>query len=152
MDEADAEVWEAMRKERDAGRTRLLGVSNVSLEHLEQMKAATTNCLHSCRIAASRALGWDREVRAFLPASTKSSIRDSRCSPRIREVLRHPPMIALAGQLNATVRPKSYSLCARSRNAAAHGHVQRRAHEAGLGQPEIELPPEIVQAIESIAG
>ena len=28
---ADAEVWEAMRKERDAGRTRLLGVSNVSL-------------------------------------------------------------------------------------------------------------------------
>ena len=38
--EHDSEVWEAMRKERDAGRTRLLGVSNVSLEHLEQMKAA----------------------------------------------------------------------------------------------------------------
>jgi diketogulonate reductase-like aldo/keto reductase len=26
-----------MKKERDAGRTRLLGVSNVSLRHLEQM-------------------------------------------------------------------------------------------------------------------
>src|SRR5271163_3887645 len=36
----DAEVWEAMRKERDAGRTRLLGVSNVSLSHLQQMAAA----------------------------------------------------------------------------------------------------------------
>jgi diketogulonate reductase-like aldo/keto reductase len=35
--EADAEVWDAMKKERDAGRTRLLGVSNVSLRHLEQM-------------------------------------------------------------------------------------------------------------------
>src|SRR5580658_3049721 len=35
--DADAEVWEEMRKERDAGRTRLLGVSNVSLRHLEQM-------------------------------------------------------------------------------------------------------------------
>src|SRR5271165_4371392 len=36
----DIEVWEAMRKERDAGRTLFLGVSNVSLRHLEQMAAA----------------------------------------------------------------------------------------------------------------
>src|SRR5277367_4868641 len=35
----DAEVWQAMRKQRDAGRTRLLGVSNVSLQHLEQLAA-----------------------------------------------------------------------------------------------------------------
>src|SRR5437899_7850702 len=32
--DADTEVWETMRKERDAGRTRLLGVSNVSSRHL----------------------------------------------------------------------------------------------------------------------
>src|SRR6185295_1157459 len=38
--EEDSEVWGAMTKERDAGRTRLLGVSNVSLRHLEQMLAA----------------------------------------------------------------------------------------------------------------
>src|ERR1700731_742263 len=31
--DTDAEVWDAMRKKRDAGRTRLLGVSNVSLSH-----------------------------------------------------------------------------------------------------------------------
>src|SRR5580692_11196919 len=38
--DADSDVWEAMREERDAGRTRLLGVSNVSLKHLEQMASA----------------------------------------------------------------------------------------------------------------
>src|SRR5213080_3057155 len=38
--DSDSEVWEAMRKERDAGRTRFLGVSNVSLQHLEQMAGA----------------------------------------------------------------------------------------------------------------
>src|SRR5882757_7857287 len=38
--ESDAEVWEAMIRERDSGRTRLLGVSNVSLPHLEQMASA----------------------------------------------------------------------------------------------------------------
>src|SRR5438477_7340414 len=32
----DVEVWAAMGKERDAGRTRVLGVSNVSLRHLQQ--------------------------------------------------------------------------------------------------------------------
>src|SRR2546427_28391 len=35
----DAEVWAAMAKERDAGRTRFLGVSNVGLWHLEEMAA-----------------------------------------------------------------------------------------------------------------
>src|SRR5206468_8112120 len=38
--DADGEVWEAMVKERDAGRARLLGVSNVSLRHLEGMSSA----------------------------------------------------------------------------------------------------------------
>src|SRR5205809_7096425 len=41
----DAEVWAAMATERDAGRTRLLGVSNVSLRHLEQMAAASETLL-----------------------------------------------------------------------------------------------------------
>src|SRR5438128_5254171 len=36
----DAEVWVAMMKERDGGRTRFLGVSNVSLRHLAQLAAA----------------------------------------------------------------------------------------------------------------
>src|SRR5205823_4890180 len=40
--EPDSEVWEAMKKERDAGWTRLLGVSNVSLRHLEEMATAST--------------------------------------------------------------------------------------------------------------
>src|SRR4051794_23041936 len=31
----DTEVWVAMTKERDAGRARVLGVSNVSLSHLQ---------------------------------------------------------------------------------------------------------------------
>src|SRR6266849_10400194 len=35
----DALAWAAMAKERDAGRTRFLGVSNVGLHHLVQMTA-----------------------------------------------------------------------------------------------------------------
>jgi len=58
-----AEVWR-MRKERDAGRTRFLGVSNVSLHHLEYMIAAHAKVRRSYRIAACPP-GLDREVRRF---------------------------------------------------------------------------------------
>src|SRR6266404_9302610 len=37
--EMDAEAWEAMLREHEAGRTRLLGVSNISLRQLQQMAA-----------------------------------------------------------------------------------------------------------------
>jgi diketogulonate reductase-like aldo/keto reductase len=63
--DADAEVWAAMVKERDAGRTRLLGVSNVSLRHLEQM--ATTGAVAPAFVQnrCFARLGWDRDIRAF---------------------------------------------------------------------------------------
>lgn len=63
--EYDVETWAAMVKERDAGRTRLLGVSNVSLRHLQQMIAmgAEAPAFVQNRCFASR--GWDRDVRSF---------------------------------------------------------------------------------------
>src|SRR5580698_9826120 len=59
--ESDDEVWAAMRKERDAGRTRLLGVSNVSLPHLEQMPELPAFVQNRCYAR----FGWDSEIREF---------------------------------------------------------------------------------------
>ena len=63
--EYDAEVWTAMVRERDAGRTRLLGVSNVSWRHLAQMAmgGSETPAFVQNRCFAVR--GWDRDVRGF---------------------------------------------------------------------------------------
>src|SRR5207249_4840929 len=63
--EVDSEVWEAMRKERDAGRTRFLGVSNVSLRHLEQLEAAHSEAPAFVQNRCFARLGWDRDVRQF---------------------------------------------------------------------------------------
>jgi diketogulonate reductase-like aldo/keto reductase len=49
---SDEEVWADMLKERDAGRTRLLGVSNVSLAHLEQMPATLSTPSRNVLISA----------------------------------------------------------------------------------------------------
>src|ERR1700734_3337626 len=63
--DADAEVWGAMTRERDAGRARLLGVSNVSLQHLEQMVAVHSEIPAFVQNRCYAHLGWDREVRSL---------------------------------------------------------------------------------------
>jgi diketogulonate reductase-like aldo/keto reductase len=61
----DQEVWEAMVKERERGRTRLLGVSNVGLHHLQQMIAIHSEIPAFVQNRCYARLGWDRDVRAF---------------------------------------------------------------------------------------
>jgi len=52
-------------QERDAGRTLLLGVSNVSLRHLQQMAAARAELPTFVQNRCYARLGWDRAVRSF---------------------------------------------------------------------------------------
>jgi diketogulonate reductase-like aldo/keto reductase len=61
----DIEVWNAMVKEKDAGRTRFLGVSNVSIRHLREMAAAHKEIPSFVQNRCFARFGWDREVRAF---------------------------------------------------------------------------------------
>src|SRR5207247_853066 len=63
--DGDTEVWAAMARERDAGRARVLGVSNVSLRHLEQMAAIGVEMPAFVQNRCFARRGWDREVRAF---------------------------------------------------------------------------------------
>jgi diketogulonate reductase-like aldo/keto reductase len=97
----DAEVWTAMVKERDAGRTRLLGASNVSLRQLEQM---TTSGLEAPALVQNRCfarLGWDGDVRAFCTAR-KILYQGFSLLTANREVLRHPLVVAIAARNEAT--------------------------------------------------
>src|SRR5579872_3257462 len=59
----DSEVWEAMVQERDAGRARVLGVSNVSLLHLQQMEALHLELPVFVQNRCFAVQGWDRDVR-----------------------------------------------------------------------------------------
>src|SRR5438105_9434911 len=61
----DAEVWDAMANERAAGRTRRLGVSNISLRQLEAMAARHGEVPSFVQNRCFARLGWDRDVRRF---------------------------------------------------------------------------------------
>src|SRR5579864_2836752 len=106
---ADNEVWDAMRNERDAGRTRLLGVSNVSLRHLHQMEANHAELPAFVQNRCFARVGWDREVRSFCRERNIVYQGFSLLTAN-PEVLQHPPFIDLAAKLNATPAQVVFSL------------------------------------------
>ena len=99
--DADAEVWAAMGKERDAGRTRLLGLSNVSLRHLEQMAAAGAEAPAFVQNRCFARLGWDRDVRAFC-RDRKIIYQGFSLLTANPEVLGHPLIAGIAARGKAT--------------------------------------------------
>src|SRR6202167_5162240 len=66
--DSDDEVWAAMIEERAAGRTRPLGVSNVSIGHLEQIAEKHGELPSFVQNRCYARFGWDRDVRAYCSA------------------------------------------------------------------------------------
>jgi diketogulonate reductase-like aldo/keto reductase len=149
--DADAEVWAAMRKERDAGRARLLGVSNVSLQHLEQMETSQSELPAFVQNRCFARLGWDRDVRLFCN-QRKIVYQGFSLLTANPEVLQHPPLIALATKLNATSAQMVFSFARAIGMLPLTGTSNAEHMKQDLSSLNVALPPEVVQAIESIAG
>ena len=96
----DTEVWAAMARERDAARTRVLGVSNVSLRHLEQMAALGLEMPAFVQNRCFARRGWDRAVRAFC-ADRRIVYQGFSLLTANVEVLHHPEMTRIATRLRA---------------------------------------------------
>ncbi len=149
--DADAEVWEAMRKERDAGRTRLLGVSNISLRQVEQMEAAHSELPAFVQNRCFARLGWDRKVRSFC---NQHKIRYQGFSLLTAnpEVLQHSPLIAVAARMNATPAQLVFAFARALGILPLTGTSNADHMRADLDSLKLALSPELVQAMESIAG
>ncbi len=149
--DGDSEVWEAMRKERDAGRTHLLGVSNVSLQQLEQMESASSELPAFVQNRCFARLGWDREVRSYCN-ERKITYQGFSLLTANPKVLQHPPLIALATQMNATPAQIVFSFARAVGMLPLTGTTNIQHMKEDLASLELVLPPELVQAIESMAG
>ncbi len=145
--DSDAEVWEAMRKERDAGRTRLLGVSNVSLRHLQQMAASRAELPAFVQNRCYARLGWDRAVRSFC-REHKIIYQGFSLLTANQEVLHHPLIADLGARAAVTPAEVVFSF-ARSIGILPLTGTSNAEH---MKQDDVKLPPQAVQAIESIAG
>jgi len=144
--DADAEVWAAMLKERDAGRARLVGVSNVSLRHLEQMDDLPAFVQNRCFAR----YGWDRAVRLFC-AERKIVYQGFSLLTANVDVVRHPLIADLAAQTGVT--PAQIVFCfARSIGILPLTGTSSAEHmKQDLASLGLTLAPDAVRAIEALA-
>ncbi|MGH7301961.1 MAG: aldo/keto reductase family protein [Candidatus Rokuibacteriota bacterium] len=147
----DAEVWAAMVKERDAGHTRLLGVSNVSLRHLHQMVAAGAEAPAFVQNRCFARLGWDREVRAFcrerkivyqgfsLLTANLEVLHNRRVAEIATRLRATPPQVVFRFALAVGMLPLT--------GTSDAGHMQQ-----DLASRALSLSADEVSAIERLAG
>ena len=147
----DVEVWAAMVKERDAGRTRLLGVSNVSLRHLVEMAATGAEAPHFVQNRCFARMGWDREVRAFC-AQRNIVYQGFSLLTANPEVLRHPLVAGIAARRKATLAQVVFRFAQAVGMLPLTGTTDREHMKQDLASRELTLSDDEVQAIESLSG
>lgn len=149
--DADRQVWGALKKERDAGRARLLGVSNVSRRHLEQMLSTESEVPAFVQNRCYASMGWDREVRTFCREHGIVYQGFSLLTANV-EVLRHPLVTRIAQIISATPAQVVFAF-ARTvgilplTGTSDAGHMQQ-----DLASVRLELSDDAVRAIERLAG
>jgi diketogulonate reductase-like aldo/keto reductase len=146
----DCEVWEAMKKERDAGRARLLGVSNVSLEHLEQMDAADLETPAFVQNRCYARFGWDREVRLFC-RERKIVYQGFSLLTANAGVLRDPMVTGVAAHANATPAQVVFAFARAVGMLPLTGTSNGEHMKQDLASSGLELSSDAVRAIESLA-
>ena len=149
--DADSEVWEAMMRKRDAGRTRFLGVSNVSLRHLEQMAVAHTESPAFVQNRCYARFGWDRDVRLFCRERKIIYQGFSLLTANV-EVLHHPLITGLAASANATPAQIIFSFARAIGILPLTGTSNAEHMKQDLASVYLTLPSDAVNEIESLAG
>jgi diketogulonate reductase-like aldo/keto reductase len=144
--EFDAEVWAAMVKERESGRARVLGVSNVSLKHLQQMPEAPAFVQNRCFARQ----GWDRAVREFCRdrGIVYQGFSLLTANP---EIMGHPQLQELASSAGLTVAQIVFRFAMAVGMLPLTGTSDEVHMRQDLLSSSIHIDPELVNALESLA-
>jgi diketogulonate reductase-like aldo/keto reductase len=147
----DAAVWAAMAKERDAGRTRLLGVSNVSLRHLQQMVSGGAEPPAFVQNRCFARFGWDRDVRAFCGERgiVYQGFSLLTANP---EVLRHPVVASIAAGQKVTPAQVVFRFARAVGMLPLTGTSDVAHMKQDLASRDLALSPDEVETIESLVG
>ena len=139
-----------MIQERDAGRTRLLGVSNVSLLHLEQMNAVHGETPRFVQNRCYAVRGWDREVRAYCEERNIVYQGFSLLTAN-PDVLGHPFVRGIAARANHTSAQVVFRFAQAMGMLPLTGTSDASHMEQDLASSDLVLKAQDVETIESLA-
>jgi diketogulonate reductase-like aldo/keto reductase len=145
----DWETWEAMERLHGARKTRLLGVSNVSLEQLAELHAGASIKPAIVQNRCFAAMGWDRDVRRFC-GERGILYQGFSLLTANRDVLRHPRVHQIASRTDRTVPQVIFRFALQVGMTALTGTTSTGHMREDLSVYEFELRPEEVRDIEQL--
>jgi len=149
LGDAHWQTWQAMERLHAAGKTRLLGVSNVSVRQLAELcaGAATTPAMVQNRCFA--AMGWDRAVREFCSEHDIAYQGFSLLTAN-PDVLRHPRVHAIAARAGATIPQVIFRFALDVGMIPLTGTTSATHMAEDLGVYDFALQPDEVRDIETL--
>jgi diketogulonate reductase-like aldo/keto reductase len=146
---ADWEAWRAMEAIHDSGRVRLLGISNVTLEQLQQLcqQARIRPRFVQNRCYAVR--GWDRRVRKFCAVNGLVYQGFSLLTAN-REAMARPELARIAKRHGRTVSQIVFRFALDVGMVPLTGTTNADHMRADLEVFDFRLEPEEVERIERL--
>jgi diketogulonate reductase-like aldo/keto reductase len=147
---ADWEAWRAMEALHDSGRARMLGVSNVTLEQLQQLcrEARVRPRFVQNRCYAVR--GWDRSIRELCAAGNVIYQGFSLLTAN-RDVLAHAELNRIAKRYGRTASQIVFRFALDVGMMILTGTTDADHMRADLDLFDFRLEPEEIQRIEGLA-
>ena len=148
---ADRSAWRAMEELHAAGRTRFLGISNVTLEQLEELwdLASVPPAFVQNRCYAST--GWDADVRAFCRARGAVYQGFSLLTANVRELSR-PAILDVARRNGMTPAQVVFAFARAVGMLPLTGTTDPEHMCEDLAALAKELPEPDVRIVEEIGG
>lgn len=151
LTEVDRTTWRAMEAEHDKGRTKLLGVSNVSLEQLETLHGFAKIKPAFVQNRCFARDGWDREVRAFCRDHDIVYQGFSLLTANVRE-LNHRDVSRIAERVDRSLPQIVFRFALQAGMIPLTGTTDEMHMREDLGAYDFELTDGEVESIERIAG
>jgi len=149
LSDDDWETWEAMERLHAAGKTRLLGVSNVNIAQLAELHAGASTKPAIVQNRCFAALGWDRAVRRFCRERDIIYQGFSLLTAN-REVLGHRRVHQIAARTGRTVPQVIFRFALQVGMVALTGTTSAAHMAEDLSVYDFELEPDEVVALEGL--
>lgn len=147
---SDWEVWRAMEALQQAGKTRLLGVSNMRLEQLQQLLAGATVKPAFVQNRCYARMQWDAQVRALCRAENMLYQGFSLLTANQREIVTEP-MRQICLRHGCTLAQVVYRFALQAGMQPLMGSTGRQHQQEALGAYGLELSAEEMATVENTA-
>lgn len=147
---ADGEVWAALESLYRSGKTRMIGISNVSADQLAQLCAQATVKPMVVQNRCFAAMGWDRDVRQIC-RDHKIIYQGFSLLTANPEVLADPGVRAVAARVGAGVPQVVFRFAMQVGMLPLTGTTDARHMKEDLAAERFTLTPEELRRIETIS-